>query len=190
MQNKLLSVLIAAACVTCVARADNATSAPPTTPAVQPAAPTSAPTPTPVATDSPASAVSQSAPAPSQVIYSPRLPSAAELTNVASAQGLAVEQITQTSSQVTAVYKNAAGQLSTVAYQLLPTATAPATTVVTPSAPPTVVYQTAPRVVYYRSYDPYYYDPFWPRYYPPVSLSFGFGYSRGWGGHGHYHHWR
>jgi hypothetical protein len=136
--------------------------------------------------------VTQAAPAPSQVIYSPRLPTAAELTSIATAQGLSVQQITETSAQITAVYKNNAGTLTTIAYQLLPTGNVPATAaaVVAPSAPPTVVYETSPRVVYYRSYDPYYYDPFWPRYYPPVSLSLGFGYYRGgWGG-GHSHHWR
>src|SRR2546430_5190207 len=55
-----------------------------------------------------------SAPAPNQTIYVPRLPSAAELTNAAAAQGLSVEKIEQTSAQVTAFYKSSAGQTSIV----------------------------------------------------------------------------
>jgi hypothetical protein len=136
------------------------------------------PTPAPVL-DSPA------APAPSQVVYAPRLPSAMELTNVAAAQGLSVEKIVQTSAQITVVYRSANGQLNTVSYQLLPTANAPATTVV--AAPP-------PRVVYVRSEPRYYYDPFYDPYYgssyygspwlAPVSLNLGWGWGGGYrGGH-------
>jgi hypothetical protein len=137
----------------------------------------------------PSSAAPQLAPAPSQIIYSPRLPSPTELTSVAAAQGMTVEQITQNANQVTAIYRSANGQTSTVAYQLLPTAApAPTQTVVAPTqtvvvpAPTTVIYEE-PRTVYYESY-----GPAWPRYYyPPVSLSLGFGYYRGWGGGGFHH---
>jgi hypothetical protein len=180
MQNKFLSMMFAAAVLGTGVRAQNAPDTTSATPAAQATAPTSAPAPQVIAQ------APQAAPAPNQIIYSPRLPTAGELTSVAAAQGLTVQQITQTANQVTAIYRNANGELTTVAYQLLPTSGAPATVAV-PSPAPTVVYQQAPSVVYYRTYDrPY--DPYWPRYYPPVSLSLGFGY--GWGGGGHYRHWR
>jgi hypothetical protein len=177
MQTKILSILFIAAAVSTGLRAQNAP---------EPSAPTQAPAPQTVASTPQAVAQpTQSAPAPSQIIYSPRLPSAAELTSVAAAQGQTVQQITQTANQVTAIYRNTNGELTTVAYQLLPTSGAPTMTVAVPSPAPTIIYEEVPRTVYYRSYDPY-----WPSYYPPVSLSLGFGYYRGgWGG-GHYHHWR
>lgn len=132
--------------------------------------------------------------APNQVIYSPRLPSATELTNAAAAQGVTVDRIEQTSSQITVTYKYASGQTNTVAYQLLPTGTAtaqvapaPQTTVVQ-SAPPTVIYaEPPPRVIYYD--EPVYYPRY---YYPPVSFSLGFGFrshSFHHGG-GFHHRWR
>jgi hypothetical protein len=125
-----------------------------------------------------------------QIVYTPQLPTAAELTNAAAAQNLTVERIVQTSNQVIAFYRTANGQPMNVAYQSLPptgtpaagsaapavVVTSPAPTVV--SAPPrTVIYEPAPRVVYY-DYPSYYYPRVW---YPPVSLSFGFGYR-------HFHH--
>jgi hypothetical protein len=189
MQNKLLLALSAAALLTCSARAQDNSIATPTTPApaVQAAQVPQQP--------QPAQSVTQAAPTPNQVIYAPRLPSPNELTSAASAQGLTVEQINQTSNQVTVIYRNGSGQTNTVAYQLLPTAGAAPTTVVAPTAPPTVIYRTVPTTVYYDTYDPY-----WPRYYyPPVSLSLGFGFYHGWGGfhggyrggwHGGGHHWR
>lgn len=181
MHTKLLPVLIAGALLTVSARAQDPAVATPT-----PAGPQAAPQQ--VQSVPPAQAA---APAPNQVIYSPRLPSPAELTSAAAAQGLAVDQISQTANQVTVVYRNNAGQVNTVAYQLLPTGANTTTTVVVPSPAPTVVYQTAPSVVYYDTYGPY-----WPRYYyPPVSVSLGFGYYHGWGHGGYYrggwgHHWR
>jgi hypothetical protein len=180
MQTKILSILFVAAAVSTGLRAQNASepSAPTQAPAPQAVVATSAPAPQTVAQPT------QEAPAPSQIIYSPRLPSAAELTSVATAQGQTVQQITQTSNQVTAIYRNSNGALTTVAYQLLPTSGTQPTTIAVASPAPTVIYEEAPRTVYYRSYDPY-----WPSYYPPVSLSLGFGYYHGgWGGH--YHHWR
>lgn len=158
------------------------------------------------AQQAPAAPQVQTAPAPNQIIYSPRLPTAAELTSVAAAQGVTVEQISQTANQVTVITRNSSGQTNTVAYQLLPTPgmaapasatiVAPAPTVVTPA--PTIVYQQAPQVIYYETREPY-----WPRYYyrPPVSLHLGFGFSHysgggHWGGHRHhrggfgYRHWR
>lgn len=176
MQNKILAVLLLAGAVTYGVRAQDTVISNAGTAAIA--------QPTPMA-PAPAAAAAP-APAPNQVIYLPRLPSAAELTNTAAAQGLAIEQISETGAQVVVVYKYGNGQTNTVAYQLLPTSTAPVatttTTVVTPAPAPTVVYQTAPSVVYYETYRPYYY----PRYYaPPVSLHLGFGYSHFHGGGRH-----
>ncbi len=195
MQNKFLPVLVAATLFTCGARAQDATATTPVqtpqpmTPPTAQVAPTA-----PIAQAAPA----QTAPTPNQIIYSPRLPTPAELTSVASAQGMTIEQISQTSNQVTVIYRLANGQANTVAYQLLPTSTAPApTTVVVPSQAPTVVYQTqSPTVIYqtvpstvyyYDTYTPYYYPRY---YYPPASIHLGFGYYRGWGGGYYGHHWR
>lgn len=208
MQNKLLTLLCAAAVLLATgARAQDNTIATPSTPApaVQQAAPQQTAQPAPQQpAQAPAAPVAQApvaqvAPTPNQIIYSPRLPSPSELTSAAQAQGQTVEQIIQSSSQITVVYRAANGQTNTVAYQLLPTAgVATTATVVTPA--PTVVYQTVPTTVYY---EPYYrtYDPFWDDYWsPPVSLNFGFGYYHGWGGgyrggwhdgwRGGGHHWR
>lgn len=140
---------------------------------------------------------------PNQTVYSARLPGVEELSAAAAAQGLTVERIEQTAARVTAVYKNAAGQTTTVAYLLLPGASvatagapAPAGTVAVPATPaPTVVYYTpAPRVVYYDDYAPAYYYGY-PRYWgPPISIGLGFGYRGGGyyrggfhGGHGGFH---
>lgn len=143
------------------------------------AAPAATPAPADTEATTPAPAVSM--PTPNQILYVPRLPSAQELANAAAAQKVGIEQMLQTSAQITVVYKYANGQTNVVAYQLLPTAN-----VAQPTPAPKVVYRTAPpRVVYYS--DPYwapsyayYPDYYW---YPPVSLSLGFGY--GWGGHFH-----
>lgn len=181
MQNKLVPLLILATAATSGLWAQDAGVQTPASPA-----PVQAPAP----------ATVQSAPVPNQVIYSPRLPTPAELSSIAAAQGLTIEQINQTATQVTVITRNSAGQTNTVAYQLLPTApTTTITTVVAPTPAPTVVYQTQPviyqaqpEVIYYDS--PYYYRPRY--YYPPVSLSFGFGYSHFSGGshwHGGGHGW-
>src|SRR5471032_623766 len=98
MKTKLIaSFLLSAAFVAGVARAQVVSAAAPA-PAVAPAA----------------------ALTPNQTVYAPRLPGVNELTNIAAAQGLAVERIEQTASQVTVVYRSANGQMTTVAYLLLP----------------------------------------------------------------------
>jgi hypothetical protein len=156
-------------------RAENA----PATPAPAPA----------IATPStPAPAVASTAPVANQTIYAPRLPSATELANAAATQGIAIERIEQTPTQVLVVYKYANGQNNTVAYQLLPAATPNVAATPAVAAPPqrVVVYAPPPRVVYY-DYAPYYYPRY---YYPPVSLSFGFGYGFGHGFRGGFHHRR
>jgi hypothetical protein len=147
-----------------------------------------------------------SAPQANQMVYSPRLPSAAELTNAASAQGLTIDKIVQSASQMTVVYRTASGQTNTVAYMLLPSSgnasagapasAAPVVTVAAPSTPaPQVVYAQAPasEVVYYSAapayYDPYYYPAYYSPWYAPVALSvgFGFGYHGGFYHGGYYH---
>lgn len=134
------------------------------------------------ATD-PAAAMQE--PQPGQFIYSPRLPSPQELANVAAARGMTIERIEQTANQVTVVYRQTDGQTNVVGYVLLPSATAPGTSVVVTTPAPTVVYRAAPRVVYY---DPYYYDRWYG--WPPlsVSLGFGYGYYRGGYYYGGYRH--
>jgi len=127
-------------------------------------------------------------PTPNQVVYLPQLPGPGELAKAAPAQGVTIAQITQSSDQVTVVYKLANGQTNTVAYRLLSAADSPAmppyqaSSAAVPSqpapvgAPPTstVIYtQAAP--VYYAP-DPYY----WPWYGPPVAV----GIDWGWGWHG------
>ena len=172
----------------------------PTTQTVVSSSDTTAPSVAPVAAPSPAAT-------PNQLVYAARLPSVAELTNAATAQGLSIDRIEQTSAQITVVYRYGNGQTNVVAYLLLPAAGAATSPIPTPSAPPavvyqpapTVVYQPAPRVVYYDGYGygPAYYPYYW---YPPVSFSVGLGfnfhdgYHGGYGGgfhgggHGGYHH--
>ena len=124
---------------------------------------------------------------PNQIVYAQRLPSVPELTNAAAAQGLTIEKIEQTSTQITAVYRYGNGQINAVAYLLLPSAGVPASPVVTPSTPPpAVVYQAQPRVAYYDDYydyGPAYYPNYW---YPPVSFRFGLGFGYHNGYHGGY----
>lgn len=142
-------------------------------------------------------------PAPSRIIYAPRLPSATELTNVAAAQGLGVERIDQTATQITVTYKSANGQLNTVAYQLLPSATtsgqtqATVSTVAVPASPaPVVMYtQPAPTVVYTDPYPSYYYatGPSYYAYSPwdfygPLAVGIGLGIGFHGGYHGGYYH--
>ena len=140
------------------------------------------PTPAPVVDGVNPAVNAMPAPAPSRVIYSPRLPSPTELSNVAAAQGLGIERIDQTAEQITVVYKKANGQLTTVAYQLLGTnaQVAPATTTVVTTPAPTVVYQAREPFYYY---DEPYYNPWAYGYYSPVSVNLGFGFYHGFGGY-------
>lgn len=135
----------------------------------------------PVPTEPAPATVSTQAPAPNQIIYLPQLPTAAALANAAVAQGVTVEQINQTNTQITVVYKYSNGQTNTICYQLLSAMqTAPA-----PATAPTVAVPATTTVVYARPayyYDPFY-DPWWP-WFAPVSVSLGFGFH---GGGGYYH---
>lgn len=125
-------------------------------------------------------------PAPNQIIYIPQLPNPAELANAAAAQGVSVQQINQTSNQITVVYKYANGQTNIICYQLLSAvgtapAVAPAGAQVTTVAPSTTVVYASPAPAYYY-YDPYGY--YWPWYGPvSIGLGFNFGYGHYYGGH-------
>ena len=163
MKTKLASALLVLAAGSLALGASAQTPAPSPAPAVEPAA----------------------APAPSRIIYAPRLPSATELTSVAAAQGISVERIDQTATQIVVTYKAANGQLITVSYQLLANVATPST----PAPVVTTVVTPAPtRTVVYAEPYPYMYDPFYNPwgYYAPVAVSFGLGYY--WGGHGGYYH--
>jgi hypothetical protein len=127
---------------------------------------------------------------PNQTIYVPRIPTPAELTKVAAAQGSTVSQINQTADSITIEYKLPSGQLSVVAYRSIAsiegvegaqatvaTPTTPAPTYVQPPVERTVIYTEAPDYYtspYYYGY-PYYYGP----WFGPVGLSFGFGWHGG-----------
>lgn len=187
MNRKFLSLSVATVLVTGTlgAQTPNAPVVAPSPPPVMNSAP--APTPLPqtqTQTATATAAPAQTAPTQSgvtQIVYTPQLPNVTDLTNAAAAQGLTVERMVQTGTQLIAFYRNASGQATTVAYQTLPPSAVATAPVVTAPAPTTVVYAPAPRVIYYE--DPYYYPRVW---YPPVSLSFGFGYRGGYYGGGYY----
>jgi hypothetical protein len=159
--------------------------------AAQTTAPTVSQIPPPTAVVSPASPM----PTPNSIIYIPRLPTPAELSNAAAVQGLSIEKMEQTGDHITVLYRYADGQFNTVAYQLLPTpgagGPAPATpAAVVPAATTTVVYP-APSYYYY---DPFYYPWPWPWFGPVsfrVGVGYGYGHFRGGyigAGHGFRHH--
>ena len=111
------------------------------------------------------------APAPNQIVHAHQLPSVADLTKAAAAQGIAIKQIVQSARDISVSYQLAGGQTRTVLYQLLSSENPPAVSV------PTVVYVE-------RSPDYYYYgDPFYPGYghwYPGFSARIGFGHRGRW----------
>ena len=114
-------------------------------------------------------------PAPDQIVHAHQLPSVADLTKAATAQGITITQIVQSAGEISVRYQLANGQTRTVLYRLLSS-----------EAPPTAV---APTVVYVEPPAGYYYyrDPFYPDYwYPPFSLRLGLGYGYGYHAyHGH-----
>jgi hypothetical protein len=186
MHSKLLTGLLAAALVSVATAQSQNTSATTANGVVKPTVPAPAAN-APTASAAPVAPASAETNAVTQVVYAPKLPTAAELKTAAEAQGLKLERVVQTQIQVIAFYRDGNGHETTVAYQSVPPtgtpAAAPATVVTTPQ---TVIYQS-PRVVYYDDYPTYYAYPRY--YYPPVSLSFGFGFGRGFY-HGGYRHWR
>jgi len=132
-------------------------------------------------------AVNAQATAPNEVVYVPQLPNASDLTKAASAQGVTVTQIDQTSSQVVVTYKYSNGAVNTVSYQ--PLANAETSGVPAPSSPAPAVTSTGSTVVYTTTAPAYYYD--YPYYgygyypwgwYPPVSIGLGFGFHGGFRG--------
>ena len=136
--------------------------------------------------------VTPGAATPNEVVYVPQLPSAPDLTKAATAQGVTVTQIEQTSTQVTVTYKYPNGAVNIVSYQPLASAdsamaVAPAS-VPMPSSPApavaagsTVVYTTTTAPAYYYDY-PYPYYGYYPYgWYPPVSIGLGFGFHGGGG---------
>lgn len=150
----------------------------------------------------PAPIVAEAQPRPDRIIYSGQLPSVAQLTQTAKAQGLTIANITQTAAEIAVTYRLQDNSARTVSYQLLPTNAdgtaavepAPGNVPVTVVPAPTqvIVTEPAPTVVYRTGYyDPFYYDPFYwgPRAPVSVHLGFGFGSYRH-GGHygGHFHH--
>jgi hypothetical protein len=189
-----LLVVFAAVAGTALVAQDNAP-APTVTSAPPPPPPTSAPVQTPV----------------DGLIYVQKLPSAAQLTADAEAEGMTVTRMEQLADRTIVTYRYASGNSRTFAYTTtLPEdpdtviGTAPAAPHVSTAPAPsyTVVYSEPAPVYYY----PRYYDPYWPR--SSVSIGLGFGRSFGnygygyhgspryYGNHRHYspshgsHHWR
>lgn len=128
---------------------------------------------------------------PDRLVYSPQLPSVAQLTQAAQAQGLTIANITQTAAEIAVTYRLQDGSTRTVSYQPLPTnadgavavAPAPVQVVEVPPPAPTVVYR-------YRYYDPFFDDPFYWGRPAPVSLHLGFGFGGHYGPHHHHGHFR
>jgi hypothetical protein len=123
---------------------------------------------------------------PSQIIYSPRLPTPSELAKVSAAQGSTIGQITQTADSITVQYILANGQKNTVAYRDLSsidTSSNEQTVIATPTSPaPVVVTYPTPRTVIYTEPSYYYNYPYYDPWFVPVGLSIGFGWHSG---HGH-----
>lgn len=138
--------------------------------------------------------------APDRTVFAPRLPTPAELTDIAAAQGLAIERIEQTATQVTVTTKSADGRLNTVLYQLLSSiGTVPAAapvSVTTPAVvpvatPTTVVVTNEPEVIYVPSRRYYSYDPLWVPWNDFVPFAVGVGLGFTFHDHGgHYGHFR
>jgi hypothetical protein len=160
--------------------------------------------PAPTVTANPPPSSSAAAPSSTPVdglIHVQKLPTSAQLTADAEAEGMTVTRMEQYSDRIIVTYRYASGNTRTFAYTTaLPenpeTTTSSTTRVVTtvPAPAPnyTVIY-SEPAPVYY--YPRYYssYDPYWPR----TSLSIGLGFGRGFGGYygpsryyGSHGHWR
>jgi hypothetical protein len=182
------TVVLAATLLTAGAIAQTAS---PTTPTpTRAAAPVPATTPAPALAGDPAAAIQpMQTPAPNQIIYIPQLPTAAALVAAATAQGVTVELINQTGTQITVVYRYGNGQINTICYQLLSTAGSAQV----PVAATTAAVPPSTTVIYERGGPAYYYDPFyypWP-WYGPVSVNLGFGFhGRGGYNRGGFRGWR
>ena len=123
------------------------------------------------------------------LIHVQEMPTSAQLTRDAEAEGMTITRMEQLSDRTIVTYRYASGNTRTFAYtQTLPTdpdkeIAAPTQTVIGSSQPSYTVVYTEPAPVYYypryvRSYDPYYYGP-------RTSLSIGLGFGRSFGTYGH-----
>lgn len=132
-------------------------------------------------------------PAPTPVdglIHVQELPTTAQLTKDAEAEGMAITRMEQSTDRIVVTYRYASGNTRTFAYTtVLPED--PDTVVGAPPPAPasessphyTVIYSEPPPVYYTpRYYSPRYYDPFGP------SLSIGLGFGRTYGTYGHFGH--
>jgi len=141
-----------------------------------------------------------------RVVFLARLPTPAELMKGAATQGTSIARMDQSADRILVVYQYAGGRTVTFAYTLLssvgnapaPVAQPPSTAtyaVVGATTPTTVVY-TEPERVYYSPSPRYvrYYDPAWD-FWAPLAVGIGVGwygghYSHGgwYGGHYSGHH--
>ena len=125
-------------------------------------------------------------PAPNELIYVPAIPTAAELSQTAVAQGQTIASIRQVNGEEIVTYRLSDNRVNIVAYLPLsaagsaaPAASGAATLVPTPS---TAAPAVGPAVVYESPSPDYSYD--YPDYYPWGWYSgpyFGFGYGYGYG---------
>lgn len=119
------------------------------------------------------------------LIHVQQLPSPAQLTKDAEAEGMVITRMEQSTDRIVVTYRYASGNTRTFAYTtVLPVD--PDSEIAPPrveASAPTVIYREAPRVIYdsYPRYVTRYYDP-WPTF----SLGLGFGRGFGYGSHGYY----
>lgn len=167
-----------------------------------PTSPPSTPPPPPPA----AASVSESVPVDG-LIHVQKLPTPAQITSDAEAEGMTVTRMEQLADRIVVTYRYASGNTRTFAYTTtLPTDPDKEVAGVAPPpaapAPSYTVIYTEPAPVYYYPRYVRTYDPYWPA----TTFSFGFGRSFGTFGHSGYygrpypyhrhyrhhghHHWR
>jgi hypothetical protein len=123
------------------------------------------------------------------LIHVQKLPTTAQLTADAEAEGMSVMRMQQLPDRIIVTYRYASGNTRTFAYTTtLPedpeTATnnAPAAAPVASSSPNYTVIYSEPAPVYYSPRYVPAYDPYWPT--TSVSIGLGFGRTFGFGGYG------
>jgi hypothetical protein len=122
------------------------------------------------------------------LIHVQQLPTTAQLTRDAEAEGMAITRMEQKEDRIIVTYRYASGNTRTFAYTTtLPEdpdtevgAPPPARPAPVPAPNYTVIY-TEPAPVYY----PRYVRPYDPYYWPSSSFSLGIGIGRNWGSYGH-----
>lgn len=148
--------------------------APPSTMSTPPPpAPTAAPAPEPAPVDG--------------LIHVQKLPTTAQLTSDAEAEGMTITRMEQLTDRIVVTYRYPSGNTRTFAYTTtLPTdpdkeviGAAPPAPAPAPAPSYTVIY-TEPAPVYYYPRYVRTYDPYWP------STTFSFGFGRSFGTYGHY----